>query len=166
MIASFLHHKIESKKKNRERERDKKKQCNFHLVPDFEECSLSVTYYERSKYVSATSHFFLGNLQNISYFSWWSTELANKEERRRTPIALWWRAAPRSCDSFWMMAALLPASALALLLCERDTHTQARTHTHTHTWVLLKFASHDECAFCECQVVYKVGFFSSEDTMS
>jgi hypothetical protein len=109
---------------------------------------------------------FVGISQNISYFNWWSIELANKEERRRTPIVLWRWAAPCSCDCLWM-AAWLPgvrAGSVVVRERERDAHTQ--THTHTHTSHLLwpladaKKTHHSmaELSFVEVWVTWRVCF--------
>jgi hypothetical protein len=80
---------------------------------------------------------FLGNSQNISYFNWWSFELANKEERRRTLIALWWWAAPCSCDCFCMAAWLPGVRARSVVV--RGRERERETHTHTHTYTHMSF---------------------------
>jgi hypothetical protein len=163
MIASFLHHKIERKKKiMRERERERERET---MQPSFGPTfwgMLTKCYLLWTSQLCKCEFISLGNSQNISYFNWWSIELANKEESRRTLIALWWWAAPCSSDCF-CMAAWLPgvrARSVVVRERERDTHTHVicydlwlmpKKHiTVLRSWVLLKFASHDECAFWEC----------------
>jgi len=103
---------------------------------------------------------FLGNSQNISYFNWWSIELANKEERRRTLIALWWWAAPCSCDCFCMAAWLPGVRARSVVVRERERHTH--THTCHLLWPLAdaKKAHHSiaELSFVEVCVIGRVCF--------
>jgi hypothetical protein len=154
----FTSQNWKEKKKSWERERERKKQCNFHLVPHFEECSRSVTYYEQAKYVSVSSFFW--EIHKI--FPILTDDPLNLPIKRRggarslhyddePPLVL-------VIASVWRPGCL--ASALALLLWERERDTH--THTCHLLWPLAdaKKAHHSiaELSFVEVCVTGRVCF--------
>jgi hypothetical protein len=151
------------RERERERERGKKKTMQLSIGPTFWGM-LTKCYFLWTSQVCKCEFIFWGHSQNTSYFNWCSIELANKEERRRTPHCTMMMSRPLFL--WFLFYSGLAAWRPRLLCCcvrKRDTHTCARhllwpladakkQITVLRSWVLLKFESHDECAFWECQV--------------